>query len=37
MKSEISERPMDFLVVNTDGWVTGDIAVEYKTDVDRSS
>ena len=31
MKSQILERPVDFIVVNTDGWVTGDIAVRYKT------
>src|SRR5208283_3048814 len=31
MKAEILQRPVDFVVVNTDGWVTGDIAVSYKT------
>jgi polynucleotide 5'-hydroxyl-kinase GRC3/NOL9 len=31
MKSQILERPVDFIVVNTDGWVTGDVAVGYKT------
>jgi polynucleotide 5'-hydroxyl-kinase GRC3/NOL9 len=31
MKAEILQRPIDFVVVNTDGWVTGDIAVSYKT------
>jgi polynucleotide 5'-hydroxyl-kinase GRC3/NOL9 len=31
MKSHILERSVDFVVVNTDGWVTGDIAVNYKT------
>ncbi len=31
MKAEILERPVDFVIVNTDGWVTGDIAVSYKT------
>src|SRR5208283_119397 len=31
MKAEIFQRPVDFVVVNSDGWVTGDIAVGYKT------
>ncbi len=31
MKSEILERPTDFVVVNTDGWVEGEEAVRYKT------
>ena len=31
MKFQILERPVDFIVVNTDGWVTGDVAVKYKT------
>ena len=31
MKAEILQRQVDFVVVNTDGWVTGDIAVSYKT------
>ena len=31
MKAQILERPVDFMVVNTDGWVTGEIAVRYKT------
>src|SRR5208283_2550868 len=31
MKAEILQRSVDFVVVNTDGWVTGDIAVSYKT------
>jgi len=31
MKAEILQRPIDFVVVNTDGWVTGDVAVSYKT------
>ena len=31
MKAEVLQRPVDFVVVNTDGWVTGDIAVAYKT------
>lgn len=31
MKSEILEKPTDFVVVNTDGWVEGEEAVGYKT------
>jgi polynucleotide 5'-hydroxyl-kinase GRC3/NOL9 len=31
LKAQILERPVDFVVVNTDGWVTGDIAIRYKT------
>jgi polynucleotide 5'-hydroxyl-kinase GRC3/NOL9 len=31
LKAEIFQRPVDFVVVNTDGWVAGDIAVQYKT------
>jgi polynucleotide 5'-hydroxyl-kinase GRC3/NOL9 len=31
VKAEILQGPADFLVVNTDGWVTGDVAVTYKT------
>jgi len=31
MKAEILQKPVDFMVINTDGWVTGDIAVSYKT------
>ena len=31
IKAQILERPVDFIVVNTDGWVTGDTAVKYKT------
>jgi polynucleotide 5'-hydroxyl-kinase GRC3/NOL9 len=30
MKAEILERTADFVVVNTDGWVEGEEAVEYK-------
>jgi polynucleotide 5'-hydroxyl-kinase GRC3/NOL9 len=30
MKTEILERTVDFVVVNTDGWVEGEEAVEYK-------
>jgi polynucleotide 5'-hydroxyl-kinase GRC3/NOL9 len=33
MKSQILERSVDFIVVNTDGWVTDDVAVSYKTAV----
>jgi polynucleotide 5'-kinase involved in rRNA processing len=33
MKAQIPERAVDFVVVNTDGWVTGEIAVRYKTDL----
>ncbi len=33
MKAQILERPVDFMIVNTDGWVTGDIAVRYKTEL----
>ena len=31
MKAEILDRTADFVVVNTDGWVEGEEAVEYKT------
>ena len=31
LKTEILQNPVDFLVINTDGWVAGDIAVRYKT------
>ncbi len=31
LKAEILQKPVDFVVVNTDGWVEGDIAVQYKT------
>jgi polynucleotide 5'-hydroxyl-kinase GRC3/NOL9 len=30
MKDEILKRTVDFVVVNTDGWVAGEKAVEYK-------
>ena len=30
MRAEILQKPVDFVVVNTDGWVEGDIAVKYK-------
>ena len=31
MKAEILDRTVDFVVVNTDGWVEGEEAVEYKS------
>jgi polynucleotide 5'-hydroxyl-kinase GRC3/NOL9 len=31
LKAQISEQPVDFILINTDGWVAGDIAVNYKT------
>ena len=31
LKAEILQKHVDFVVVNTDGWVAGDIAVRYKT------
>ena len=31
MMAEVLQRQVDFVVVNTDGWVSGDIAVRYKT------
>jgi polynucleotide 5'-hydroxyl-kinase GRC3/NOL9 len=31
LKTEIFQKTVDFVVVNTDGWVEGDIAVQYKT------
>jgi polynucleotide 5'-hydroxyl-kinase GRC3/NOL9 len=30
MKAEIFQQQADFVLVNTDGWVSGDIAVRYK-------
>jgi polynucleotide 5'-hydroxyl-kinase GRC3/NOL9 len=33
MKAEILERTVDFVVVNTDGWVEGEEAVKYKAQV----
>ncbi len=30
METEILQRPVDFVLVNTDGWVTDDIAIRYK-------
>ena len=31
MKAEILQQQVDFVLINTDGWVSGDIAVRYKT------
>lgn len=31
METEILEKPVDAVLVNTDGWVTDEIAVKYKT------
>ena len=31
MKAEILQQQVDFVLVNTDGWVSGDVAVKYKT------
>jgi polynucleotide 5'-hydroxyl-kinase GRC3/NOL9 len=33
MKAEILQQQVDFVLVNTDGWVSGDVAVKYKTDL----
>ena len=33
IKAQILERPIDFIVINTDGWVAGEIAVRYKTEL----
>ncbi|MGE5532894.1 MAG: Clp1/GlmU family protein [Bacillota bacterium] len=33
METEILQGPVDFVIVNTDGFVTGDIAVRYKADL----
>jgi polynucleotide 5'-hydroxyl-kinase GRC3/NOL9 len=33
MKAEVSEGQADFVLVNTDGMVSGDIAVKYKTEL----
>ncbi len=33
MMAEIRQRQVDFIVVNTDGMVSGEIAVKYKTDL----
>ncbi len=33
IKAQILERPIDFIIVNTDGWVAGDVAVRYKTEL----
>ena len=31
MKNEILQQQVDFVLVNTDGWVSGEIAVKFKT------
>lgn len=31
MKAEILQQKIDFILINTDGWVSDDIAVKYKT------
>jgi polynucleotide 5'-hydroxyl-kinase GRC3/NOL9 len=31
MEKEVCQRGVDFVVVNTDGWVSGEFAVKYKT------
>jgi polynucleotide 5'-hydroxyl-kinase GRC3/NOL9 len=31
MKAEILQQQVDFVLVNTDGWISGDVAVKYKT------
>lgn len=33
MKEEILQQQVDFVLVNTDGWISGDVAVKYKTDL----
>ena len=33
IKNQILEQSIDFVVVNTDGWVVGDAAVRYKTEL----
>ncbi len=33
MKAQILEQAIDFVVVNTDGWVAGDVAVRYKIEL----
>jgi len=30
IKNELSEKPLDYVIINTDGWVEGKEAVEYK-------
>lgn len=31
MKAEVLQRQVDFVIINTDGWVADDIAIRYKT------
>ena len=33
LKAEILQGQVDFVLVNTDGWVNGEVAVRYKTDL----
>jgi len=33
MEAEILQKPVNFVLVNTDGWVTGEDAVSYKTKI----
>ena len=33
IKAQILERPIDFIVINTDGLVAGDVAIKYKTEL----
>jgi len=30
LRAEVLQRQVDYVIINTDGWVTGDIAVSYK-------
>ena len=36
LKAEILQQQVDYMLVNTDGWVSGDDAVRYKTDLIRA-
>ena len=36
LKRSIAENPAPFLVINTDGWVRGELAIDYKTELIRS-
>lgn len=33
MKTEIMQQQVDYVLINTDGWVSGDVAVRYKTEL----
>jgi polynucleotide 5'-hydroxyl-kinase GRC3/NOL9 len=35
MMAQILKETIDFVVVNTDGWVAGDVAIRYKTELIR--